>query len=112
VEYRSGVSISKGKNVAQMAAKKSNGGVFGAVQFRQCLVDNGVDGQVADDYMAVRRAKKGVLPKQPLRYCLTKSNATTSPLTMPPSPALTGTGLPTIMNGCLNLNFNTLMALS
>ena len=63
VEYRSGVSISKGKNVAQMAAKKSNGGVFGAVQFRQCLVDNGVDGQVADDYMAVRRAKKGVFTK-------------------------------------------------
>ena len=63
VEYRSGVSISKGKNVAQMAAKKSNGGIFGAVQFRQCLVDNGVDGQVADDYMAVRRAKKGVFTK-------------------------------------------------
>ena len=60
---QSGVSISKGKNVAQMAAKKSNGGVFGAVQFRQCLVDNGVDGQVADDYMAVRRAKKGVFTK-------------------------------------------------
>ena len=60
---QSGVSISKGKNVAQMAAKKSNGGIFGAVQFRQCLVDNGVDGQVADDYMAVRRAKKGVFTK-------------------------------------------------
>ncbi len=58
-----GVSISKGKNVAQMAAKKSNVGIFGAVQFRQCLVDNGVDGQVADDYMAVRRAKKGVFTK-------------------------------------------------
>ena len=62
-DTQSGVSISKGKNVAQMAAKKSNGGVFGAVQFRQCLVDNGVDGQVADDYMAVRRAKKGVFTK-------------------------------------------------
>ncbi len=70
VEYRSGVSISKGKNVAQMAAKKSNGGVFGAVQFRQCLVDNGVDAQVAEDYLAVRRAKKGVFTKTALSLLL------------------------------------------
>jgi len=67
---QSGVSISKGKNVAQMAAKKSNGGVFGAVQFKQSLVDNGVDAQVAEDYLAVRRAKKGVFTKTALSLLL------------------------------------------
>jgi hypothetical protein len=67
---QSGVSISKGKNVAQMAAKKSNGGIFGAVQFKQSLVDNGVDAQVAEDYLAVRRAKKGVFTKTALSLLL------------------------------------------
>ena len=69
-EPQSGVSISKGKNVAQMAAKKSNGGIFGAVQFKQSLVDNGVDAQVAEDYLAVRRAKKGVFTKTALSLLL------------------------------------------
>lgn len=69
-DTQSGVSISKGKNVAQMAAKKSNGGIFGAVQFKQSLVDNGVDAQVAEDYLAVRRAKKGVFTKTALSLLL------------------------------------------